>query len=436
MCTREGRLLLVQSSTVRIDMADGPANLSILSDVTEQQQARVAMSAAKEQAEAANRGKSRFLANMSHEVRTPLNGIYGLAQLALADELPAPRRQDYLRQIVGSAEHLTGLLTDVLDLSKIEAGELKLERIAFDLHALLEAVAAGYRGLAAEKSLSFALEIDATLPRWVRGDPTRTRQIIANYLSNALKFTSGGSIALRAGATDGDTVRLAVADTGIGVDAATQARLFKPFIQADDSTTRRYGGTGLGLSICGELAALLGGRVGIDSAPGQGSSFWVELPLPAAPADEGAGAEDRAVDEAPLAQALAAVRLLVVEDNPVNMMIALAMLERWGTQVTPASDGRQAIDAFDAAAGAFDAVLMDLHMPVMDGLDATAELRRRRSADELPIIAMTAAVLEQDLSDAYQAGMNDFVSKPFAADRLLATIARWTVRRRDAALSA
>ena len=424
MHTRGGSAVYVQAATLRIEMIDGPANLSILSDMTQRQQAQRALSAAKDQAEAANRGKSRFLANMSHEIRTPLNGVYGLAQLALAEDLPARQRHDYLQQIVISAEHLTGLLSDVLDLSKIEAGELALESIDFDLLALLDSVAAGYRGLAAAKGLSFALHTDPKLPRCVRGDPTRTRQIVANYLGNALKFTSGGSITLRAVAVGDGAVRLAVHDTGIGIDPATQARLFTPFTQADDSTTRRYGGTGLGLSICAELAVLLGGRVGVVSAQDSGSTFWVELPLPAATTT---AAQATAYTSG--TESLAGVRLLVVEDNPVNMTIAMAMLARWGAQVTPACNGLQALEVFDAAAGAFDAVLMDVHMPVMDGLDATIALRKRCTPDELPIIAMTAAVQEQDLSEATAAGMNDFVSKPFAADHLLATIRRWTVER-------
>jgi CheY-like chemotaxis protein len=294
--------------------------------------------------------------------------------------------------------------------------------MAFDLHALLASLGDSFGGLATLKELRWTLTIAPDVPCHVLGDPTRVRQILSNYLSNALKFTERGSIELRAERGNGTTVRLVVADSGPGLAPATRERLFMPFTQGDDSTTRRYGGTGLGLAICRELAGLLGGTVGVDSMPGAGCRFWAELPLPECAAPPQA--------EPAIAPSLAGVRLLLAEDNPVNLLIAQTMLSDWGATVTTAENGRAAIAEIDSAGGRFDAVLMDVHMPVLNGLDATAALRRRYSADALPIIGLTAAVLREDLDAASAAGMNDCVSKPFTPAQLRNTVARWTVERR------
>ena len=253
------------------------------------------------------------------------------------------------------------------------------------------------------------------------GDPVRVRQILTNFITNAIKFTERGSVSIEAG-LQGAAVRLAVVDTGSGVDAATQARLFKPFSQGDTSTTRRYGGTGLGLSICRELARLMGGEVGMQSAPGGGSTFWATLPLRAA-FSSGASLSTEAHD----LERLHGKRVLLVEDNPVNMMVAAATLEQWGVRVSQARDGRMALDAVHEARAAlrpFDAVLMDVQMPVMSGHEAAAELRTRYDAAELPIIALTAAALVSEREQALAAGMNDFLTKPIDAVRLRQTLAR------------
>ena len=264
----------------------------------------------------------------------------------------------------------------------------------------------------------------------VSGDPLRVRQIISNYLNNALKFTAQGQISLvarRVNEPAADTVRVEVQDTGPGIDSATRAKLFEPFTQADQSTTRRYGGTGLGLSICRELTSLMGGLVGVDSEPGAGSTFWAELPLPRAnrPALPGLPAGSSVLgNENPLQGA----RVLMVEDNPVNMLIAVAMLERWGVEVTQAQDGREAVAAVQAAANAgqaFHAVLMDVQMPVMSGHEATRALRATLHGRTLPIIALTAAALVSERDEALAAGMNDFLTKPIDAERLLASLLRW-----------
>ena len=419
---RDGGERHVQASGVHVATPGGPAILSVFIDLTERKAVEQALARAKDEAEVANRAKSRFLANMSHEIRTPLNGMLGLARLALDSPLDAARLRELLSPLVHSAEHLTRLVSDVLDLSKIEAGEIRTEALAFDLHALLGSLGESFGGLAKLKTLHWTLAVAPGVPRHVRGDPTRVRQILSNYLSNALKFTERGGIELHVERGTGDTLRFVVVDSGLGIDAATRERLFVPFTQGDDSTTRRFGGTGLGLAICHELAQLLGGTVGVDSTPGGGSRFWAELPLPACAAPPPAKA-----DAAP---SLAGVRLLLAEDNPVNLLIAQTMLSDWGASVTTAEDGRAAIAAFDRAGGCFDAVLMDVHMPVLNGLDATVALRCRRSADELPIIGLTAAVLREDLDAATTAGMNDCVSKPFTPSQLRSTVARWTVERR------
>ena len=391
----------------------------IAEDITEQRAFENALANAKEQAEAASRAKSEFLANTSHEIRTPLNGLVGLAQLLASGRSEPAQQQEYLRLMVESAESLSAIISDILDLSKIEAGKLALERADFDLHEMLESLRAAYREVAARADVALTLAIDARVPRRVHGDPLRTRQIVANFLSNALKFTAQGRVSIEAlvGAAG---VRIEVRDTGPGIAADTQVRLFEPFVQADASTTRRYGGTGLGLSICRQLARLMGGEVGVTSAPGAGSTFWVELPLPAAQAEE-------PLAPAPVdgAAPLAGQYVLIVEDNPVNLMIAEAFVSGWGAQVLTAANGREAIEAVERAQAAgtpLCAVLMDMHMPVMSGYDAIAELRQRHDAKSLPIIALTAAALTAERDRALGLGANDFVTKPIDAKQLLASL--------------
>ncbi|HEY8706361.1 MAG TPA: PAS domain S-box protein [Burkholderiaceae bacterium] len=397
-------------------------------DVTERRRLDEELAAARDAAEAASQAKSAFLANTSHEIRTPLNGLLGLARLAMQDGLPDARRQQYLAQILDSAQSLAGIMSDVLDVSKIEAGRFALEDTPFDLREMLQAVHHAYQSLAEGKGLALRLSIDASLPFTVRGDPLRVRQILSNFITNALKFTERGQVRIEAGAAPGGALRLAVTDTGPGVSAELQARLFTPFSQGDTSTTRRFGGTGLGLSICRELARLMGGTVGVESVPGHGSTFWAELPLPGAtPADPVAGTEARDI------ACLEGARVLMVEDNPVNMMIAVAMLEHWGVRVAQAFDGHAAVDAVHAAARdgtPFDAVLMDVQMPVMGGHEAARELRRHYGARALTIIALTAAALVSERDEALQAGMDDFLTKPIDAPKLRQTLARHLAAQR------
>ena len=394
----------------------------VAEDVTAQRQAAAELARARDAAEAANRAKSAFLANTSHEIRTPLNGLVGLARMARAPDVPPQRLKQYLDQIGDSAESLSMIISDILDLSKIEAGRLQVDNAPFDLLGLLHTLHRAYASLAAGRGLGFEMQIDPRVPELVLGDALRVRQVLVNFLHNALKFTAEGRVDLHVEPVGADTLRFEVMDTGPGIDAATQARLFKPFTQADESITRRYGGTGLGLSICRELAILMGGKVGVSSAVGQGSCFYAELPLPAVDADDpasGFGAFD--------SELLQGCRVLMVEDNAVNMMIGVALLQQWGIQVSEAENGSQALLAIDDAAAAgrhIHAVLMDVQMPGMSGFEVTRRLRERWSARQLPVIALTAAALVSEREEALAAGMNDFVTKPVDPDRLRRALLR------------
>jgi PAS domain S-box-containing protein len=394
----------------------------ILEDVTEKRRVEAALAQAKDEAQAASRAKTAFLANTSHEIRTPLNGVVGLARMLQQPDLDDETRRHYLDQMLDSAESLSGLISDILDLSKIEAGRLTLESVPFALRDMLGTMRMAYLTLAQARGLSFKIDVAEDVPAWVVGDPVRLRQILSNYLTNALKFTESGSVAVQVRRLDEEHIRIEVSDTGPGISAEMQARLFQPFTQADESTTRRFGGTGLGLSICRELAALMGGQVGCESTPGQGSTFWAELPLSAAPTPISTQLREARDNED-----LKGLRVLMVEDNPVNMMIAVALLEQWGLEVAQASDGSQAVEAINAAASMgkpYDAVLMDVQMPVMSGHEATRHVRRRFSAEELPIVALTAAALVSERDEALAAGMNEFLTKPIDAPRLRQALVR------------
>ena len=389
----------------------------VIEDITERRRAELELAEAKRDAEAALRAKSSFLATMSHEIRTPLSGVLGLARLLQDPALPADRRASYLAHLVDAAELLNGIVSDVLDLSKIEAGHLQVEHIPFDLHAVVWSAFRTFSPIGQERGLEMSCHVALDTPREVLGDPVRVRQILSNYLSNALKFTDRGHIDVHLFRRAPDVARIEIVDTGIGVSAELRATLFQPFTQADSSTTRRFGGSGLGLSICRELATLMGGDVGLDSDGRSGSCAWVELPLVTASEDDFATIA-MPLDESPQ-QPLRGMRVLLAEDNPVNRLIVGAMLSRLGAEVIEAANGSEAIAQASRAPTSVHAILMDLHMPEVDGLEATRQLRAQATTAHLPIIALTAAVLDAERAQAHAAGMNGFVSKPAGEAELL-----------------
>ena len=409
--------------------------VTVCSDITDMKRDAQALADAKDAADAANRAKSQFLANMSHEIRTPMNGVIGVAQALARTDLDEQQRE-MLDLIHSSSRTLQTLLSDILDLARVESGRLELHEEPFDLARAVDEAAQLYAAAARDKGLQFFVEVPAEARIWIHGDAVRLKQVLTNLVSNAVKFTASGFVSLTVDAGP-QGLRFVVQDTGIGFDAETRDRLFSRFEQADGDITRRFGGSGLGLAICRELAGMMGGELGCESEPGGGAAFILTLPLRVAAAPVAPAPTASPVHEATTADVERRLRILVADDHPTNRRVVELILAQTTVDLVSVEDGAQAVEA--CRASAFDLVLMDMQMPVMDGLTATREIRLHEAAmgsPRVPVVMLTANALPEHITAGLEAGADRHLAKPFSVEALIAMVQDLTANTPQAASAA
>lgn len=431
-CKDESYRWFLERGVVCSRDANGKATRMVGShtDITDQKIAQEELKAAKEEAETANAHKSQFLANMSHEIRTPLNAVMGLSEMLFYTKLDV-KQSDYIHKIYRSSKMLLGIINDILDYSKMEADKLELEKINFKITDVLSQLSVLFSQSAEEKNLILRFDLKDGVPQIIIGDELRLAQILTNLLSNALKFTQEGEIVLgielKEKAENRALIHFSLRDTGIGLSKEQIKKLFKPFNQADNSTTRKYGGTGLGLSISKKLVNAMGGELSVESIKGKGSTFSFDIDVEVVSWFDSSTPLKKSSTKEHLKESLPdfrGIRVLLVEDNELNQEVAIAKLKKAGIEVKVANNGKEAFEIFNTDKKSFDLILMDIQMPIMSGYEATELIRGYDK--NIPIVALSAAAMIEDKEKAFNAGMNDHLSKPIETDRLYQTIAKWT----------